>query len=233
MAGKAATKKKQPKQMEPQNDSFMQEVADDLRQEQLANIWKKYGKYIIGLAALVVLATGASVMMENYQNRKNNQSAMLFLSAAELFDENQSEQAMQKLDQVIADGTQSYVALAMLRKAGEQLDTGDTPAAIATYQQLANSSAPIMYREYGALQAAAHQMDQENADMNQIVQTLNPLTTSGKPWRHAAMELLAVAYIKQNNNDQAAQIIQNLLNDNQTPAGIRERATIMQSRLNA
>ncbi len=41
------------------SDAFIREVDEDLRQKQINNLWKKYGKFIIGIAfGIVLLVSG-------------------------------------------------------------------------------------------------------------------------------------------------------------------------------
>ena len=38
----------------PEKDSFFKEIDEELRQESYAKLWKKYGKYLIGIAVIFV-----------------------------------------------------------------------------------------------------------------------------------------------------------------------------------
>ena len=40
---------------------IFREIDEELRRDSLAQLWKKYGHYVIGLAVLIVIATAAIV----------------------------------------------------------------------------------------------------------------------------------------------------------------------------
>ena len=43
--------------MVDQNDSFIREVNEELRSDQVRNAWKRYSRVIIGVAVVIVLGT--------------------------------------------------------------------------------------------------------------------------------------------------------------------------------
>ena len=49
---------------------IFQEIDEELRRENLAKLWQRYGKYVFALAVVVVLATGAAVGWREYQSRQ-------------------------------------------------------------------------------------------------------------------------------------------------------------------
>src|SRR6478609_3918140 len=48
---------------------IFREIDEELRRDNVAKLWERYGKYIVGLAAVIVLATGAAVGWREYQMR--------------------------------------------------------------------------------------------------------------------------------------------------------------------
>ena len=42
-----------------ETDSFIQEVTEEVRQDQMLRYWKKYGAYVIGGVALIVAGAAA------------------------------------------------------------------------------------------------------------------------------------------------------------------------------
>jgi hypothetical protein len=48
---------------------IFQEIDEELRRENFAKLWQRYGVYLVGLAVLVVVAVAAVVGWRAYQQR--------------------------------------------------------------------------------------------------------------------------------------------------------------------
>ena len=97
------------------------EVEEDLRRDQAAAIWKKYGNYIVGAALLLVLAVAAHWGWSKYATNQQLQASADFLSAASTKDLKPRETALAK---VVADGG-TYAVLARFRLAETAIEAGD------------------------------------------------------------------------------------------------------------
>ena len=73
------------------------EVEEDLRRDQAAAIWKKYGNYIIGAALLLVLAVAAHWGWTKYATNRQMQASADFLSAGSTSDLKAREAALGKI----------------------------------------------------------------------------------------------------------------------------------------
>ena len=52
------------------SDAFIREVDEDLRQKQINNLWKKYGKFIIGIAFGIVLLVSGRALYSSFVESK-------------------------------------------------------------------------------------------------------------------------------------------------------------------
>lgn len=50
-----------------QDDSFIREVNEELRSDQMRLVWKRFGRILIGIAVLVVLGTIGKVSYEYWR----------------------------------------------------------------------------------------------------------------------------------------------------------------------
>src|SRR5262245_22073499 len=70
------------------------EVEEDLRRDQAAAIWKKYGNYIVGAALLLVLAVAAHWGWTKYSTNQQLQASADFLSGTSTNDLKAREDAL-------------------------------------------------------------------------------------------------------------------------------------------
>ncbi|WP_028034227.1 tetratricopeptide repeat protein [Chelativorans sp. J32] len=208
------------------DDSFIREVNEELRQEQMRALGRRYGPIAIVLAVLVVLATVAWVAYDHWSTSRANASGDRFAQALELAEEGNSDEALKILDELETSGFGAYPVMARLRAATTLADSGDTEAAIAKFDEVANSSSvPAAIRDMARLRAALLLVDHGSyADVAARVETLS---ADSNPMRHLAREAMALAAWKEGNRENALSLFGQVADDEQAPAGARQRAEMM------
>ncbi|MEO0543381.1 MAG: tetratricopeptide repeat protein [Pseudomonadota bacterium] len=208
------------------NDSFIREVDEELRTDKLKDFWSRYGLLIVGGAIAIALGTAAWVGWQSYTTSQANASGDRYLEALNLASEGNSQEALQKLAELEADGYGQYAVLARMRAASERHNAGNTEQAIADFDAVAaDNSVPITLREAARLRAAYLLID--FGTYQDVAQRAEPLTAADDAFRHSAREVLALAAWKDGRADDALLLIDELLSDVQVPAGVAQRATVI------
>ena len=205
---------------------IFREVDEDVRRERALKLWKRYGNYVAGLALLIVVATGGFVAWRDWDRKQAEAEAVRFQAAFELEAAGKDEQAAAAFALIARDGRAGYAALARLREASLKAKLGDVPGAAAAFRAIAadDGVAPEL-RNVATLMAALHEID--NADPARIEQQLAALTDSGSPWRHSALELVAIAAARAGDAPKAREYYTRIADDPSAPAGLRARASEM------
>lgn len=206
---------------------IFREVEADLRREQLARYWHKYGIYVIGVALLVVASVGGYQTWTWWQSSRAAQDGAAFVQASGLQEEGELEAASQRLGALAEGGTGSYSVLANLRLAAVSAAQGADQAAVSAYDKVAARTDDDMLRGFAKIQAATLLVDE--APIAEIEQRLEGMREASNPWRHSARELLAMAAYRGGESDKARSLYQELLGDSDTPAPMRQRAQMMLS----
>ncbi len=205
---------------------IFKEVDEDLRRDNAAKVWKKYGALIIGAAVVVILAVAGLQVWRAYdldQRGKRSDQFATALDAAATGDTVSAQEALRGLSDPTAGG---YRGLAAFEEARLRADNGDIDGAIVIWDRLAETSSLGE-----SLQAAAvilsvlHQID--TGDAQALRQRLEPLTTEGQAYRAAALELSALLALRQGDQEAARTLYSSIADDRNAPAGARGRATQM------
>jgi len=208
------------------DDSFIREVNEELRQEQLKAFWNRFGSLTIGAAVLIVLATAAFVAYEYWSSSRANQAGDAFANALDLAAEGKNDEAMASLSALRENGYGAYPMLAQLREATLLADSGKPTEAIAAFDAVANdSSAPAALRDMARLRAGLLLVD--NGSYADVSARVEQLTADTNPVRHSAREVLALAAWKEGNRETALSLFNQILDDGDAPAGVRQRAEMM------
>ncbi len=210
-------------------DEFLEEVESDIRKEKLLQLWKQYGKQVIGgVVGIMILIAGYN-LWSHYQQNKRIQMAEKLISAQELISQGETEKAQTILSSLAVESHAAYQPLALFQKAGVLLQLGQKQGeAIQIYQQLsANAKIDPLWRSLATLLGVMASMDQPDVKVDDLLGQLGSLTTDQNPWRYFAHELTGVLLHRKGENTKAAETFARLVQDNQTPAGISMRARLM------
>jgi hypothetical protein len=212
------------------NDALFREVNEELRREQFARLWQRYGTYIIGLAALIIVAVAGAKMWESQRAASANAAGAEYEAASELMAAGKTEEAAKAFDAITANGPAGYASLAALSEAGAYLKLDKREEALATFDKLAESaSTDKLIADFARIQAASLRLGE--ADFTEMQNRLKPLTADASPWRYTARELLGTAAVQAGKLDEAREILTPLLADPGLSRSASERIDRLMARL--
>jgi hypothetical protein len=204
---------------------IFQEVDEEVRRERLKKLWERYGYVIIALCVLIVAGIGGWRGYEYWQAKKAGESGVAYEQAIQLAQAGKHKEADAAFARIAAGGTAGYRVLARLREAAELAQT-DHKAAVAAYDALAaDQNAGQVIEDLAAARAGLLLVD--SAPYAEMQKRLEPLTASGRTFRHTARELLALSAWKSGDLAAARKWTDMIMTDPETPGGTRSRAQIL------
>lgn len=205
---------------------IFREVDEELRQERYARLWKKYGRYVIALAVLLVFVVAGHEGWQWYRNSVRISDSDRFVEAMRQAAQGQEQDALGSFESLAADSSTGYEVLARFRAASLRLSGGDEAGAISAYEEIARDDGiDEIYRELATLLIALNSLD--SAEPAELRQRLQPLVGPGAPWRHTAREALAAVALRQGEQEEALRLYRELSDDAEAPEGVRARAAEM------
>ncbi len=211
---------------DPEQDLIFKEVDEELRQDKNAEMWTKYGNYVIGAAAILVLAVAGFQGWKAYDINKRSADSALFASALRAVEADKTDEASGLLAKLASEGSTGYAVLARFNQASLMVKKGDAAGAAASYLSVANdNNVEKVFRDLALILSALHEVD--NGDAKIITNRLAKLTDSSSPWRFSAKEITAILASRTGDNAKAEKLFKELADDAAAPAGIRARAAEM------
>ena len=200
------------------------EVDEELKQDNTKQLWNRYGRYIVGVAILIVLVTAGHVGWKKYVEDRQEGYSGQFMKALFLSGDKRHAEAAAVLAQLSDDASGGYATLARFREAVERAAAGDKSAAADIYDAIADDGGgDSLYQGLAVLNAVLLRID--DGDPTKMIAGLTPYATSKSPWRHTAGELIAVLALRSGNVAKAKEGYQKLADDLDAPQGARARAT--------
>ncbi|HEV2593964.1 MAG TPA: tetratricopeptide repeat protein [Sphingomicrobium sp.] len=212
------------------NETFLREVDENLRRDQLRDFLKDNGPWLIAAVLIFLAASGGIIWWKQHDVQRNETHVEKLAQIYKDVGGGNLAQAPQQLDELTHSGSKGVRASAQFARAAIALQQGDTKLATATYTSIANDdSLPKPYRDAALIRQTALQFDQ--LQPQDVISRLAPLAKPGEPWFGSAGEMTALAMMKQGNNQQAGQLFVALSRDPGVPEAIRARAVQVASSL--
>lgn len=208
------------------DESIFREVDEEVRAEQFKRLWKNYGSYVSGAAIGVVLAVAGIKGWQYYQNQQAEAAGEQYLSAAGLLSSGKKAEADKIFADLAENGPAGFSALAKFRLAAELAKAGSKADALKAFDEIGNASGvDAALQNLAKIRAALLAADTESLEA--IEKRVSPLNTPEGAWRHSAREILAISAYKNGDLLKADRLYNELASDTATPAGLRQRATLM------
>ena len=202
-----------------------QEVDEELRRDKAAELWKRYGNYVVGAAVALVVGTAGYVAWRDYNHRQAVAHSTAFFDAT-LSAGADPGKAIPALDTLARETSGGYAALARLREAALQASGGKRDEAAATYRSVAeDGAAPVELRDLARLLASLQSADKTSAA--DLEKQLEALRGSSSPWRFSAYELIALAALRGGDAAKARELFAKISDDSAAPTSMRGRAAEM------
>ena len=204
-------------------ETFVREVDENLRRDQLRDFFKAYGGWLIAAVLLLLAASGGFIWWKQHQLQRSESQVEELAKIYKDIGSGSIGQAPQQLDQLATSGSKAVRASALFTRAALALQQNDLKLATMTYKTIASDdSLPDPYRDAALIRQTALEFDQ--LQPQQAIARLQPLTKPGEPWFGTAGEMSALAMIRQGRNQEAGQLYAAIAKDTGVPQSIRARA---------
>ncbi|MDS9467147.1 hypothetical protein RGQ15_06115 [Paracoccus sp. MBLB3053] len=212
--------------MANQNDSFIDEVTEDLRRDRLFNAFRRYG----WIAVLLILALVGGSAWREYSARKAEQSAQAWGDA--VLAAQDAPDRIAALGAIDAEGVAGRKLLSEMLAAGVEAESGLTEKASERLQSAAEGVADNrLFHDLALLKAvmvAGPNMDAARRDG-----ILAELSKPGAPFELLALEQKAVALINAGRTDDAIVLIRQIQQKDGLSEALRRRLAEMMITLGA
>lgn len=198
-------------------DSFINEVSEEVRRDRLYKLMKRYGWIAIALVVLIV--AGAAIF--EWQRAKAEAEAQATGDAILAALQEETPDARTKALAAFDPGESAEkAALVGLLQSASAAEAGDTVAARAALIDIVNNAeVPDVYRDLARLKAA---ILGEEAPADRMA-LLAPITAPGNPFRLLAIEQKALAEVELGELETARATLQSILSDADVTEGLRRR----------
>ena len=205
-----------------QQDGFLREVDEALREEQFVDAFKRFAKPVGALVVVGLLALAAYLYWDNSvkgEAARRSEQAMIALDKLQAGQLDAAAKDFEALAKVGPDASRALAAMNLAAIAAEQGkidEAGKKFAAIA-----ADPKAPKLYRDLAAVREVSLRFDTMKPD--DVIARLKPVAVPGNAYFGTAGELLGMAYLDAGKPDLAGALFAQIGQDKTVPQSIRVR----------
>lgn len=204
-------------------ETFLREVDENLRRDQLQTFARRYGGWLIAAVVLLLAAAGGWIYWQDQKKRSAGEDSELLAKAYGDIGAGKLAAVPKQLDGLAAEGSGAVRASALFTRAALALEQNDRALALARFREIAaDDGLPAPHRDLALIRATSLEFDSLAPD--QVIARMKPFATAGGPWFGSAGELTAMALIKQGKKQQAGRLFAAMAADRQVPESIRARS---------
>ena len=161
-------------------ETFLREVDDELRREQINTFFTRYGWWILAAALLVLAAIGGLIWWRAHQVEATGRQGETLLAALSSMEAGSRTAAAPKIAELAQSRIEGYRVAALFARANSETTAGNAPAAIATLRGIAaDDDIDELYRQAALIRQTMLEYDALRPQV--VVQRLRPLVHPDSP----------------------------------------------------
>lgn len=208
-------------------EAFLREVDEELRRDQLAQLWRRWGRLAIGVVVVGLIVLAGVLYFQSRSERMAGKQGEQFDAALRALGNNDSKTALPELDKLSESSGVGYRAMARFAEADALLAKQDIKGAAAKLSAISGDTGlPRPFRDRAVIQQTSIEFDTIKPEV--VISRLKDLAVPDSPWFGTAGEMLASAYLKQGRRDLAGKTYGQLAQSRGfVPDSVRQRAVQM------
>lgn len=205
--------------------SFVREVDEELRRDQMNKLWKRFGLPLSLAGAILVAGTAGYIWWKGDVLKQNIQASNTLASILGQY--NTDDKAKQNGAEIAAKLKDAAATLPDQQAALARLyAVGIDPNNAAELEKIrASSKLSPLYKDLALLVSLQTRMDKD--DPATLQKELAPLMQEASPWRYSAREMSALLSIKQKDYPAARTLLLGLKSDANTSSAMTTRVNAL------
>jgi hypothetical protein len=205
------------------DEAFLREVDEELRRDELASIWTRYGRLLVAAVVAALAVFGGVLYWQHHKQVVAGEQGEKLQAAYDALVAQKIGDTKKPLDELAGSDIPGYRAMARFTQADLMLQKNDLKGAAAKFSEIAgDASIGQPLRDLALIRQTSAEFDTLKPDV--VVNRLRGLAAKGSPWFGSAGELVGAAYLRMNKPDLAATIFGQIARDETVPDSIRQRA---------
>ncbi|MBR1778343.1 MAG: tetratricopeptide repeat protein [Alphaproteobacteria bacterium] len=198
----------------PLEAEILREVAEEMKEEQLKQLWKKIGPFVTGVIVLALVVTGGIEFYKSYQNRRSLEESELLQTALSLVETDEAAAGSEMLKTLSETSSRGYRYLAAFHYTDYLVSQGQDKyeEAIHTLDRIiSDQKAPQPFKNLALFNRILLQNENGSLNYEEMESELNKLAAKSDAWAPMALEFAAQLALRQGDTEKAKSYWQKIL----------------------
>lgn len=211
---------------------IIDEVAEEVQNEKLLNLWRKSSVFVYSFLGCVIIGTALYAFWKDRQEKEREKASTLYARALRLEELKKIDEAEKTFEKVISAKVEGFKSLAelslsdMLGSISKQNTQERTPSLKFLEELGASSEAPKVLRKIAMVKLLLLESNaKEDSSLKEKLDTL--LEQKENAWSPLIKEVKAALEYQNGNLEKAYGIYEALLKNPKSSSGVRHRAMRM------
>lgn len=201
------------------------EVSEELKQDQLIQFWKKYSKYFISIALVLIISFLGYFFYNKWKLKTLENSSSQYFSAIKKLENKKFESSLEDFSKGVNENNRGYKILSLFGLAEANFKLGKINEMILNYETIYNNQEiDIYYRDLARLLTV---MKNNTRPFDEQINILQPILNSPSKLQLLASELKILLMIKFNKIDDAKKSIDQLLSRSEISSEQKNRLDLI------
>ena len=185
------------------------EVSEDLRQDQILQVWRKYSKFIIGFITLIIISVFGYQGYNSWNKNQLNAQSEYFFNALEKLEDKEFKESINLFLKNPSKDVDGYSMLSNFGLAEAHFKNNDIEKMILNYKAIYDNKSIDDYYQYLARFLSV--MKDNKSPYQELHNRLKPILNSPNKLQTLAAELEIILFIKFDMIKQAKESLKILL----------------------
>lgn len=211
------------------DNSFIEEIEDEIKKDRIFAIWNKYQKIIIIGFVAIIVGIIAYLQWRGIQRDRAESTAKQVVQI--FFDYSSGLNVDARVAELTESSNQDFADLMNVFAAATKMRSqvqDDVQAGYKKMTELAKTCKDQLAKDLAILTVAIYDLD-HTTDYKSLMQRLELLTFTRRPFRLVAMEILGVVAHKSGDRARALSCFNEIIDDPDATENMRSRAILLKS----
>ena len=209
-----------------EEDAFIREINEDLKNDNMRLIWKKYGVYIVSAVAIILTITVSFETIKAWRMRQFEAWSNSYAFALALEKDGNFDESLTVLREIQSSRSGIYADLALIQEVSVLFGQGKSDEALALLEKIiSDKKINKKLLDAAVMKLVSYKIDFAPAE--ELKALLLPLTDEKNSWSLEAKELLALLFVREGDLEQARGIYDEIIETAGTNENLKSRVKDM------